>query len=187
MQGAVDGDDIALGEQLLESVDAAAADLLLDLRSQGLVVVVEKLLAVEGLQTAQDALADATHGHGADHLVLKVVLVLGHGRDVPVARRDLLVRRHEVAYQGQDRHHHVLRHRHHVRPCHLGHRDAAVGLVRRVEVNVVRTDAGGDGELQLLGLGQALGREVTGVEAIPIALVLDNQLHVCYMLHHIPI
>ena len=167
VQGAVDGDDVALGEHLLEVLDAAAADLLLDLGLEGLVVEVEQLLAVEGLEAAQDALADAADGHRAHHLVLQVVLVLRHGRHVPLARLDLLVRRHEVAHQRQDRHHHVLRHRHHVRARHLGHRHAAVGLVRRVQVDMVRPDPGGDGELQVLGLGETLGSEVAGVEAIP--------------------
>lgn len=97
MQGAVDGDDIALGQHLLKAVDAAGADLLLDLGLEGLVVVVEQLLAVEGLEAAQDTLADAADSDGADDLVLEVVLVLSGGGDLPLAGLDHLVRRHEVA------------------------------------------------------------------------------------------
>jgi hypothetical protein len=167
VQRAVDGDDVALGEHLLEVVDAAAADLLLLLGRQGLVVVVQQLLAVEGLEAAQHALADAAHGHGADHLVLEVVLVLGGGGNVPLAGLDLLVGGHEVADEHEDGHDDVLGHRHDVGARHLGDRDAAVGLVGRVQVDMVRADAGRDGELELLGLGQALGRQVAGVEAMP--------------------
>lgn len=97
VQRAVDGDNIALAEQLLEGVDAACADLLLDLGLEGLVVVVEELLAVEGLKTAQDTLADAADGDGADDLALEVVLVLGRRGDVPLTSLDLLVRGNEVA------------------------------------------------------------------------------------------
>lgn len=166
MQRAVDGDDVALGEHVLERVDAAAADLALLLRAERLVVVVEQLLAVEGLEAAQDALADAADADGAHHLALEVVLVPGDLGHVPAAGLDHLVRGHKVAHQHQDRHDDVLGHRHHVGPRHLGHRDAAVGLVGRVEVDVVGPDAGRDGELELLGPGEALGRQVAGVEAV---------------------
>lgn len=50
----------------------------------------------------------------------------------------------------------------------LGDGDAAVGLVGGVEVNMVGANAGRDGELELLGLGQTLGGEVTGVEAVRV-------------------
>jgi hypothetical protein len=48
---------------------------------------------------------------------------------------------------------------------HLGDGDTAVGLVGRVEVDVVGADTGGDGELELLRLGETLGGQVAGVEA----------------------
>jgi hypothetical protein len=47
----------------------------------------------------------------------------------------------------------------------LGDGYTTVGLVGGIQVDVVRADTSGDGELELLGLGQALGSEVTGVEA----------------------
>jgi hypothetical protein len=47
----------------------------------------------------------------------------------------------------------------------LGDGDAAVGLVGGDEVDVVGADAGRDGDLEVLGLGEALGGEVAGVEA----------------------
>ena len=169
VQRAVDGDDIALRQHLLEVLDASAANLLLLLGRQGLVVEVQQLLAVEGRETAQHALADAAHGDGADDLVLQVVLVLGHGRDVPVAGGDLLVGRHEVADQHQDGHDDVLGHGHDVGARDLGDGDAAIGLVGGVEVDVVGADARGDGELEVLCLGEALCGQVARVEsAVPI-------------------
>ena len=165
VQRAVDGDDVALRDHLLEALDAAAPDLLLDLGRQALVVVVQQLLAVEGLEAAQHALADAADAHSADDLVLQVVLVLGHGGHVPAAAGDLLVRGHEVAHQHQDGHDDVLGHGDDVRARDLGDGDAPVGLVGGVQVDVVGADAGGDGELELLRLGEALSGEVAGVEA----------------------
>ena len=165
VQRAVDGDDVALREHVLEVLHAAAANLLLHLGREGLVVEVEQLLAVEGLQAAQHALADAAHGHGADDLVLQVVLVLGHGRDVPVARLDLLVGGHEVADEDKDGHDDVLGHGDDVGAGDFGDGDTAIGLVGGVEVDVVGADAGRHGDLEVLRLREALGGEVAGVEA----------------------
>jgi hypothetical protein len=48
---------------------------------------------------------------------------------------------------------------------HLGDGDAAVGLVGGGQVDVVGADAGGDGDFEVLGLGEALRGQVAGVEA----------------------
>lgn len=165
VEGAIDGDNVTLGEELLEGVDAAAANLGLLLGAQGLVVVVEELLAVEGLEAAEDALADAADGDGADDLALEVVLLLGGAGDIPLATLNLLVGGDEVADEDQDGHQDVLGDGHDVGAGDLGDGDAAVGLVGGVEVDVVGADAGGDGNLELLGLGEALGGQVAGVEA----------------------
>lgn len=164
VQRAVDGDDVADGQHLLEALVARAANLLLGRLGQRLVVVVDEL-AVKGLEAAQDSLADAAHADGADRLALEVVLLLGDGRHIPVTALHLLVGRHKVAHQHQDGHDDVLSHGHDVAARHLGHRDAAIGLVGGVEVDVVGADASSDGELELLGLGEALGRQVARVEA----------------------
>ncbi|KAI7092151.1 Formate [Hortaea werneckii] len=97
VERAVDGDNVTLGEHLLEVLDTPAANFLLDLWGKGLVVEVQKLFAVEGLQTAQDTLTDTANGDGTDGLALEVVFVLGDLSDVPVASCNLLVSRHEVA------------------------------------------------------------------------------------------
>lgn len=153
VQRAVDGDHVALGQQLLEGVDAAAADLLLDLRLEGLVVEIEELLAVEGLETAQHTLADTPNGYGTDRLALEIELVLGGGCDVPFASLDLLVCRHEVTYQDQDGHDDVLSYRYNVGAGDLGHRNTTVGFVGNVEVDMVGADTGSDGKLEFLRLG----------------------------------
>lgn len=165
VQGAVNSDDITLGEHLLEIIDATATDLLLGLGGEGLVVVVEELLAVEGLEAPEDALTDTTDGDGTDDLALEIELVLGDGGNVPVAVLDLLVGRDEVADQEEDGHDDVLSDRDDIGAGDLGNGDTTVGGVGGVQVNVIRTNTGSDGELELLGLGQTLSGEVTGVEA----------------------
>jgi hypothetical protein len=166
VQGAVDGDNVTLGEHLLEVIDTTATNLLLGLGGEGLVIVVEELLAVEGLEAAEDTLTDTTDGDGTDNLALEVELVLGDGGDIPVAVLDLLVGRDEVADEEEDGHDNVLSDGDDVGASDLGDGETAVGGVGGVQVNVVGTDTGSDSKLEVLGLGQALSGEVTGVEAV---------------------
>lgn len=166
VQGAVDGNNVAAGDELLERVDALGANLGLLLGRQGLVVVVEELLAVKGLEAAEDTLADAADGDGTNNLALEVVLLLGSGGNIPLAALNLLVGGDEVADEDQDSHHDVLSDGDDVGAGDLGDGDTAVGLVGGVEVDMVGADASGDGNLELLGLGEALGRQVAGVEAM---------------------
>jgi hypothetical protein len=168
VQRAVDGDDVTLLEHLLEVLDALAANLLLLLLAERLVVKVQELLAVKGLETTQDALADTADSDGADDLVLKIVLLLGDGSDIPVPSLNLLMGGNKVSHQDQDGHDDVLSDGDDIAAGDFGDSDAAVGLVGGVEVDVVRADAGCDGELQLLGLGKTLSSQVAGVEAAPI-------------------
>ena len=166
VQGAVDGDNITLSKHVLEVLDATAANLLLNLGAQRLVVVVEELLAVEGLQTAEHTLTDTADSDGTDNLALEVELVLSDSSDVPVAVADLVVGGDEVADQSKDGHDDVLGNRDDVAASDLGDGDTAVGLVGSVQVNVVGTNTGGDSELQVLGLGETLSSEVSRVETI---------------------
>jgi hypothetical protein len=173
VQRAVDGDNVTLCEHLLEVLDAAAANLLLLLGAERLVVEVEQLLAVEGLQAAEDTLADTADGNGADDLALEIELVLGSLGDVPVSTGDLLAGRTEVADEGEDGHDNVLGDGDNVGAGDFGNGDATVGLVGLVQVDVVRTDTGGDGDLEVLALLQALGGEVARVEAGSIVSFFD--------------
>jgi hypothetical protein len=170
VQRAVDGDDIALSKHLLEALNATAANLLLNLRSQRLVVEVEELLAIEGLETAEHTLTDTADGNGTDDLVLEVVLVLGDGSDVPVTSLDLLMGGDEVADEGQNGHDDMLGDGNDVGAGDFGNGDTAVGLVGGVQVDVVRANTGRDGDLEVLGLREALGGEVTGVETGEISV-----------------
>lgn len=164
MQRAVDGDNITLGKHVLEGVDTAAANLLLDLSRQRLVVIVEQFLAVEGLQTTQDTLTDTADGNGTNDLVLEIVLVLGDGSNIPFTLGDLLVGGDEVADESQDGHDDVLGHGGDIAAGDFGNGDTAVGGVGSVEVDVIRSNTGRHGQLEVLGLGQTLCGQVTGVE-----------------------
>ena len=57
---------------------------------EGVVVVVEELLAVEGQETLQDAVADTARTDGADDLALEVVRGARNIRDLPVTTLDHL-------------------------------------------------------------------------------------------------
>lgn len=160
----VDGDDITLSEHLLEGVDAAAANLLLLLRRKGLVVEVEELLAVEGLEAAEDTLTNAADSYGTDNLALKIELLLGSMGNVPVTGLNLLVGRDEVADKDEDGHENVLSNGDDVGASDLSNGDTTVGLVGSVEVDVVRADTSGDSKLELLGASKTLSGQVTRVE-----------------------
>lgn len=169
MQRAVDSDNITLRHHVFQIVNAAASDLLLRLRTQTLVVIVEQLLAVKRLQTTENALANTATANGANHFVFQVVLVLGHGGNVPVTAGNLLVRGDEVADQHEDGHQDVFGDRDDVAARHLGDGDTAVGLVGSIEVDVVGPDARSNRQLEVLCLGQTLSVEVSWME--PVASV----------------
>jgi hypothetical protein len=174
VQRAVDGDNITLGKHLLKVLNTAAADLLLLLGAEGLVVEVQELLAVEGLQPPEDTLTDTADSDGTNDLVLEVVLLLGDGGDVPLTTLDLLVGGDEVAHKGEDGHDDVLSDGDDVGARHFGDSHAAVGLVGGIEVNVVGADTSGDGNLEVLCLSKALCGQVTGVEAMEVSLRSSN-------------
>jgi hypothetical protein len=162
---AVDGDNITLCQHLLEVLDPPATDLLLLLWRQWLVVEVQKLLAVEWLQSAQDTLADTTNSNGTDNLVLEIVLVLGDSGDIPVTSGDLLVSWDKVADEDENGHDDVLGDGDDVGARNLSDCDASIGLVGSVEIDVVGSDTSGHGEFEVLRLCEALSSQVAGVES----------------------
>lgn len=166
VERAVDGDDITLSEEFLEGIDTSAANLLLDLGRQGLVVVVEKLLAVEGLETAQDTLTNAANSDGTDNLALKIVLLLGSSGNIPLATLNLLVGGDKVSDEDEDSHENVLSNGDDVGASDLGNGNTTVSSVGSVQINMIGADTSGDGNLELLGPGQTLSVEVAGVETI---------------------
>ena len=74
--------------------------------------------------------------------------------------------RDEVADQVEDGHDNVLGDGDDVAAGNFGNGDTTVGLVGSVQVDVVRANTSSDSDLEVLGLGQTLSAEVTGVEAI---------------------
>lgn len=73
--------------------------------------------------------------------------------------------RDEVANEGEDSHEDMLCHRHDVGASHFRDGDTTVGFVCSIEVNVVRSNAGGDGKLELLSFGESLSGQVAWMEA----------------------
>lgn len=164
MQRAVDGDNVTLCKHLLEVVDPAAANLLLLLRREWLVVEVEELLAVEWLQPAEYTLTDAADSDGADDLVLEIVLVLRNGGNIPLAALDLLVSGDEIADESENSHDHVLSDGHNVGSSDLSNSDTTVGGVCSIEINMVGADTSSDGDLEVLRLRETLCGEVARME-----------------------
>jgi len=164
VERAVDGDDIALGQHLFEVLDTSAANLLLNLWLQWLVIEVKELLALKGLESAEHTLTNTADSDSTDDLVLKIVLTLGDGGNVPVTSLDLLVSWDEVSDEDEDGHDDVLSNRHDIGASDLSDGDTTIGLVGSVEIDVVRSNTSSDGELELLGFGETLGRQVARVE-----------------------
>lgn len=172
VQWAVDGDDIALSKHVLEVLNSSAANLLLLLGGKWLVVEVEELLAVEWLQSAEDTLADTANSDGTDDLAFEVVLVLGNLSDVPVTAGDLLVSWDEVSDKDEHGHDDVLGDGDDVGASDLSNGDTAIGLVGGVQVDMVGTNTGGHGELEVLRLGETLSGQVTWVESEGMSMLI---------------
>jgi hypothetical protein len=158
MQRAVDGDHITLRQHLFEILDPSAADFLFLFRAQWLVVKVQELLAIEGFEPAKHTLANATDGHRTHHLVLEVVLVLGHSSNIPIASGNLLVSRYKVTDKGQDGHDNVFCNRDHIGAGDFSNGDTAIGLIGSIEVDMVRANTCSDSNLEVLRLGKTLRR-----------------------------
>ena len=175
MEGAVDGNNIALRQHLLQVLDSAAANILLLLRWKRLVVEVQELLAVERLQPAKHTLTDTANGDSTDDLVLEIVFVLGDCGDVPFTAFDLLVGWDEVTDEDEDGHDDMLCHRHDVGTSDFCNGDTAIGLVGGIQIDVVRTDSRSDGDFEVLGLRETLCGEIAWMEAV-IDVSLDSMV-----------
>lgn len=165
MQRAIDSNNIALAQHLLKTFHTSASNLLFEFWFEGLIVKVEQLLAIKRLQSPQDALSDTANGDGTDDFVLEIVLALCDSCNIPVSRCDLLVGWDEVADKDEDGHDDVLGDGDDIGAGNFGHGDSAVGLVGSVEVDMIRSNTSGDGELEVFGFGETLSGQVTGMEA----------------------
>jgi hypothetical protein len=164
VQWAVDGYHVALGNHLLETTHSATSNVLLNLRFQRLIVEIQKLLTVKRLQPSQYTFTNTANSHGPDNLALEVVLAFGRFGDVPIATLNLFMCWDEITDKAKDSHNDVLRNRNNITSGDLSDGDPTVGLVGSVQVDVVRTNASSDGELQFFGLGQPLGGEIARME-----------------------
>jgi hypothetical protein len=108
VEGAVDGNEITLRDELLEVLDAANIDGLGGSWYNGRqmrggeseasvltfwersIVVVEELLAVKGNQALKDTVTDTASTDGTDDLALQVKGIAGDFRDLPVTTLDHL-------------------------------------------------------------------------------------------------
>ena len=166
MQRTIDRNYIALAQHLLQCVYTTASNLFFQFGCKRLVIKIKQLFAVKRLQPSQHSLSDTTNGHGTDDLILEIVFTLGNGSNIPVTVLDHLMRRDEVSNQGKYGHDDMLSYRNDVGAGDLCYSDTTVGLIRSVEVDMIRADAGSHGELEFLRLLQAFSGQVTWVEAI---------------------
>src|SRR5207248_1319552 len=133
---------------------------------------------VEGREPAQYGGADPPGGDRPDVHALDVVRACDAVGDVPAAVEHDLVGGQVVAHLRKDHHHHVLGDADAVAVGHFGDGDAV--LDGGVEVDVVRADSGGDGELQLrrprdpfrgqVGGPERLRDHDLGVRQLPVEL-----------------
>jgi len=166
MQRAVNSNDITLGDHFLQVLNTSAANLLLDLGLQGLVVKIQQLLAIKWLQSSQYTLTNSSYCNSSYNLALEIEFVLCGGSDVPFTGLDLFMCGDEVTDEDEDGHDDVLGDGNDIGACYFGDGDTAIGLVCCVQVDVVGANSSSDGNLELLGLGQTLSGEVTRVETV---------------------
>lgn len=165
VQRTVDGDNVALSQHFLQVVHTSASNFILNLRFEGLVIEVQQLLAVERLESSQHTLANTPNSDCTYNLVLQVIFVLRNRGDVPVSTRDLLVSWDEVANKGENSHENMLCHGYDIGASHFSDSDTTVGLVCGIKVDMVRSNAGGDGELELFSFSESFGGQVAWMEA----------------------
>jgi hypothetical protein len=95
----IDGDNIGLRKHILETFDSSTADFLGGFGGEGLVIKVEKFLAVEGNKTSQDTFADTSDTDCGDDFTFEIERIFGYGCDVPVTPFDLFVSGDKVTYK----------------------------------------------------------------------------------------
>ena len=155
VQRAVDGDYITLSQHLFQVIYASTSDFFLNLRLERLVVKVQQLFTIKGFESSQHALANTPDSDCAHDLVLEIVFVLRNGGDVPVSTCNLLMSWNKVADECEDGHKNMLCHGYNIGASDFGDRDAAVGFVPGIEVNVVGSNARSDGKFELLSFSES--------------------------------
>ena len=72
-----------------------------------LIIKVQEFLAIKPFQAPKDALTDSSNSDSSDDLILKIVLLLGNGSNVPFTGNNLLVGGDKIADKGEDSHNDV--------------------------------------------------------------------------------
>ena len=163
MERAIDRDDVADGDHVLDAVVPGDAELPLDLGREPVAVEIMQM-HVERLQAAQHRAADPPRGDGADVHALDVVGARDAIGDVPAALAHPIVRREVIAHEAEDHHHDMLGDADRVAVGHFGDGDAAVD--RGLQIDMVGADPGGQRELEILRLGDAFGGQIGRPEGL---------------------
>jgi len=137
VQGAIDGDNVALPEHLFETLHTSTPNLLLHLRFEGLVVKIEQLFAFEGPKPSEHTLTNSANSNRTDNFAFQVKFILGCCCHIPVSSLDLFMRGHEVSNEDEDGHDDMLSNRNNIGTCDFSHGDATVDLVCCVQVDMV--------------------------------------------------
>ena len=180
-QRSVQGDEVGLGQQLLqgEQLDALAPGVVG--RNEG---VVPHQPHVKALGAVGHFRTDSAQAANAQGLITDF-----HTHELatlPLARLQGLVSGGDVSRQGQHQGHGVFRRRHGVAGGSVDHGDTGGGGC--VQVDVVHADAGAGDHLQLLGrLDDLLGHLGLAAHHQPVIIADDRQqlrrLHSCFYVH----
>ena len=163
MKRRIDRHNVTDLDHVLDIRMPGEVEFLLDRLRQPVPIVVMQM-HVEGLEPAKHGEADAAGGDRADVHALDIIGARDAVGDVPAALHHPLVGGNVVPHEPEDHHHDVFGDADRIAVGDLGDRDPAVD--RGLKVDVVGADAGGDGELQLLGLGDPIGRQIGRPEGL---------------------
>lgn len=177
----VDGNDVALGNEVLQVFDTTSTDGLGSSFRESGVVVVNELLGAEGQHTLENAVANTASTDGTDDLspgnvsiccsqkdeatayfALQIECISGDFRHLPVTTCGHLVSGDEVSDEEQHVHDDVLGDGGNVGSGDLEDLDLAVD--GGFQVNMVGADTSGDADLEVLGPLEEVGGEVSGME-----------------------
>jgi len=158
----VDGDDVALGDELLKALNAASIHSLGSCVGQRCIVIVEEFFAVEGNETLKNTVSNTSSTDGAKNLALQVEGVPCNIGNLPVTAFDHLMGRDKVADEQKDAHDNMFGDGDNVGSGNLENLDPLVDS--GIEINVIGTNASCDAKLEVLCLVNEFFGKVTRVE-----------------------
>jgi len=163
VQRSIDGNHIADAYQRFDARVIGEVQFFLDTIREPVPIRIVKL-DVKGFQPPQNSQADAPGPKGT-HFHRFEIVGAGHTvRDVPAAVDNPFVGRDVVTYQREGHHYYVFGHADAVAVGDLRNGDAV--LDGSLKIDVIRTNAGRNGKLELLGLFDPFRRQVGGPERL---------------------